>query len=619
MLIHLRHLPEPPENFRQRCREAKDSVELQKLAGFRLDGNKLDQLFQARKRLAAAVSLEPVRLALLSNASTDFLPSAISASALRYGLDVALAVGDYAQVLQEAFNPASRIYEPPCDAALLTVDHRGLPLLASLGADHAAQVDAAIEYLTETRNGLKAAGPISVIFQTLAQPPEPIFGNMDALVSGTSRSVIDDVNRAIRRLAKDSPGDMLLDVEALANNIGQYEWHAPTQWNLAKLPFAQQALPVYADRVARLLAAMRGKSKKCLVLDLDNTLWGGAVGDLGVNGIVLGQGNALGEAFLDVQRTALQLRDRGVILAVCSKNNEEAALQPFREHPEMLIKEEHISVFQANWIDKATNLEEIARILDIGVDSLVLLDDNPAERIQVRESLGVVAVPELPDDPSLYARTLLNAGYFEAVNFTAEDTKRADQYRANAARSKMMLVSRDPHEFLASLDMKISFAHFNELNRSRIHQLINKTNQFNLTTRRYSEPEVEQMERDPKCWTLQVRLLDRFGDNGMIGVVICKALAAGVWDIDTWLMSCRVLGRRVEECTMNEAVQHARKAGVKTLIGHYLPTKKNEMVKDFYKKLGFSQSAESNGATEWRLETAGYTAAEVPMVIESKL
>jgi FkbH-like protein len=617
MLSLLSHLPEPPADFRQKCRAVSDTQSLLGLAGYCLDSTKLEQLAQAKIRLGDALTLEPYRLGILSNGSSDFLPKALSASALRYGVNLDVTLGDFAQILQEAMNPGSNVNQASCHGVLLAIDYHGLPATSSLGQDHVSHVDAAIDFLSQTRDALKASGPVTVIFQTVPCPAEPLFGNMDSVFGGTLRSYVQDLNIAIRELVRGSPGDLLLDVEATAHAVGLYDWHAPTQWNIAKLQFSQQALPIYADQVARLVAAIRGKSKKCLVLDLDNTLWGGAVGDLGVNGIVLGQGSAMGEAFLDVQRTALRLRERGVILAVCSKNNEAAALSPFREHPEMLLKEEHISVFQANWIDKATNLEEIARILEIGVDSLVLLDDNPAERIQVRESLKVVAVPELPDDPSLYSRTLLNAGYFEATGFTAEDAERADQYRLNATRTKLKLVSRDPHEFLTSLEMTIAFANFDRVNRARIVQLINKTNQFNLTTRRYAESEVEAMEGDPEVWTLQVRLLDRFGDNGMISVVICKAVEPQVWEIDTWLMSCRVLGRRVEESTMQEVVKHARAAGVKTITGRYIPTAKNEMVREFYAKLGFQPLDSSENGSTWSLDVANFTDVELPMTVKT--
>jgi FkbH-like protein len=356
--------------------------------------------------------------------------------------------------------------------------------------------------------------------------------------------------------------------------------------------------------VCRLLAAIRGKSRKCLVLDLDNTLWGGVIGDDGLEGIVLAQGDSTGEAFLDVQRAALELRDRGIVLAVSSKNEDAVARAPFVSHPEMLLREHHVAVFQANWNDKATNIAAIAQELSLGIDSLVFLDDNPVERGLVRQMLPAVAVPELPEDPALYARTLAAAGYFESVTFSAEDRKRADFYQDNSRRVALQSRVGDLDAYLESLDMEIVFRPFDATGRSRITQLINKSNQFNLTTRRYTEPEVAAWEADPEAFTLQVRLLDAFGDNGMISVVICRRGSAARWEIDTWLMSCRVLGRRVEQMVLRELLLHARERGIETLVGTYLPTAKNAMVKDHFEKLGFTlASRDASGGTTWELDT----------------
>jgi FkbH-like protein len=619
MLGLLRHLPEPPQDFRKMCRDAQDVDDLRRLARFRLEGIQLEQLNRARQRVFIEPQKDTFRLGLLCNATTDFLPAAISASALRYGLNVDVILGDYGQTIQDAMNPASRVNQERCDAVLLALDFRGLQLVPAPTAMQDDAVRDAIELLAQTRDALKASQRTVVIFQTVAPPLMPLFGNMDSVIGRNARAITQDFNLALRQLVAELKGDLLLDVEALANDVGLQQWHSAAQWNYAKLQFSQAVLPVYAENVARLIGALRGKSRKCLALDLDNTVWGGAVGDLGVEGIELGEGSALGEAFLEVQRTALQLRDRGVILAVCSKNDHDTAMEPFRRHPDMLLKEEHISVFQANWVDKATNLEEIAKLLNIGIDSLVMLDDNPAERIHIRESIPAVAVPELPDDPSLYPSVLLNSGYFETVSFTAEDAQRADQYSANTKRSKLESSSRDPHAFLSALHMKIFFAPFDRMNRSRITQLINKTNQFNLTTRRYTEAEVESFENDPSYWTMQVRLVDRFGDNGMISCVICKDAANGVWEIDTWLMSCRVLARRVEECSMLKVVEHAKARDVHTLIGRYRPTAKNGMVREFFPKLGFELVEQTADEMVWRLDLASYSVTELPMVIEDAL
>jgi FkbH-like protein len=287
---------------------------------------------------------------------------------------------------------------------------------------------------------------------------------------------------------------------------------------------------------------------------------------------------------------------------------------PFRQHPEMLLREDHIAVFQANWTDKPTNLKAIAEALSFGLDALVFVDDNPMERDLVRRTLPQVAVPELPDDPALYARTLAAAGYFEALGFSDEDRQRADFYRDNARRLKLQAQTTDLDAYLASLEMVITFRPFDATGRSRIAQLINKSNQFNLTTRRYTETELAELEQDPDCFTLQVRLIDTFGDNGMISTIICRR-DGDDWEIDTWLMSCRVLGRGVEDMVLRELLQHARARGIGRLIGVYRPTERNAMVQDHYGKLGFVQLGRSpNGTTTWEL-AADAVHREAPMQV----
>ena len=297
------------------------------------------------------------------------------------------------------------------------------------------------------------------------------------------------------------------------------------------------------------------------------------------------------------------LRERGIVLAVSSKNHDETARLPFRSHPEMLLRENHFAVFQANWNDKATNITAIANELALGLDAMVFLDDNPAERGLVRRLLPDVAVPELPADPALYARTLLAAGYFEAVTFSAEDRTRAGFYQDNAQRAALHQQAGDVDAYLESLDMTITFLPFDETNRARITQLINKSNQFNLTTRRYTEAEVSAAERDPACYTLQVRLADTFGDNGMISVVICRPAAPATWEVDTWLMSCRVLGRKVEQAVLAELVAAARRSGIARLVGTYRPTPRNQLVEHHYAKLGFTRQDDApDGTTTWTLD-----------------
>jgi FkbH-like protein len=376
---------------------------------------------------------------------------------------------------------------------------------------------------------------------------------------------------------------------------------------MAKLVCDNRCMPIYAEHVARLLGALRGRSRKCLVLDLDNTVWGGVIGDDGLEGIKLAQGDATGEAHLTLQEMALTLRRRGIVLAVSSKNEEAVARAPFQKHTEMLLKEDDFAVFQANWQDKATNIKAIAEELCLGLDAMVLVDDNPMERDLVRQMLPQVAVPELPEDPALYARTLAAAGYFESIAFSAEDRERAEMYQSNARRVALQKQAGDLDAYLASLEMEIVFAPFDRTGRARISQLINKSNQFNLTTRRYSEADVAVAEGDRAVFTLQVRLIDRFGDNGMICVIICGPGndERRSWEIDTWLMSCRVLGRKVEQMVLREILMAAREAGMETLVGVYRPSEKNAMVRDHYAKLGFFKlREEANGTTIWALPCA---------------
>jgi len=350
---------------------------------------------------------------------------------------------------------------------------------------------------------------------------------------------------------------------------------------------------------------MRGNARRCLILDLDNTIWGGVIGDAGLDGIVLSQGDPVGEAHLEVQRTALRLRERGVVLAVSSKNTDSVAREVFLSHPEMLLKEHHIAVFQANWEDKASNIKTIAESLSLGLRSMVFLDDNPVERNLVRTLLPEVAVPELPEDPALYARTLLAAGYFESIAFSEEDRARADFYQDNARRLELKSKVSGVDSYLQSLQMEIEFAPFDAVGRTRITELINKSNQFNLTTRRYTESEVESLESQPGVYTLQVRLADIFGDNGMISVLIARALNESDWEIDTWLMSCRVLGRRVEHMVLKELLETAARSGAQRVLGVYLPTSRNGLVKDHYQSLGFTKLAEeTDGSTRWEIQTS---------------
>jgi FkbH-like protein len=610
----------PPNDFRLQVRalaelKSESSFHARRLALHRLDVNQLHTFGRALPGIIARNEIKTVKLGVLSNGTPDLILPAFVVSALRHGVWLESVATSFDQAAQQALDPASDINRARCDFVLLALDHRGLALLPVPGDPERARslVDHALQHIDALRRGLRNSSGCSVILQTLPQLPMALFGSLERSVPGTTQWMIDQFNRDLRAAVAGS-SDLLLDVAALAEVVGLTCWHDPVQWAVGKFPCAHDVVPLYADWLGRLLAAARGKARKCLVLDLDNTLWGGVIGDDGLGGIVLGNGSPAGEAFLSVQQAALALRDRGVILAVSSKNDDEVARSVFRKHPEMLLKESHIAVFQANWRDKAANIKAIAEALNIGIDSLVLLDDNPAERAQVRDALPEVAVPELPEDPAFFAQILSAAGYFESIGFTAEDRLRADQYQANAARVELLGAATDLESYLRSLEMKAIIGRFDSVARARITQLINKTNQFNLTTRRYTESQVMALEESSDGLTLQIRLIDKFGDNGIVAIVICVADGPD-WIVDTWLMSCRVLNRKLEETTLNCIVAAAKSVGVRALIGQYVRTEQNKMVKEHYPRLGFERLDEGDGESRWRLDVERYAAACIPIEI----
>ncbi len=432
------------------------------------------------------------------------------------------------------------------------------------------------------------------MIQQTALPVLPnLLGNNEHALPGSPAGFVWRFNAALRAAAG-REGVSLLAVDAQALQDGVRAWHNPVAWHNAKQEVSGRATMLYGDLVARLLAGLQGRSAKVLVLDLDNTLWGGVVGDDGVEGIVLGQGSALGEAFVAVQDYARQLARRGVVLAVCSKNDEANALAPFDSHPEMVLRRDDIACLIANWDDKALNLRRLAASLNLGLDSLVLLDDNPVERALIRRELPGVQVPEVDDDPATVPQRLADAGYFEAVGVTADDRARTAQYRQNRERAAAQGAARDEQGsdlpgYLRSLDMVLHASPFDEAGLARIVQLVNKTNQFNLTTRRTTPEAIRAVIADPHGFGLQLRLVDRFGDNGIVVIVAGRLSEAGDECVITdWLMSCRVLGRQVEQATLLLVAERARRLGADTLIGEYRETGKNGMVRTLYPSLGFA-------------------------------
>jgi FkbH-like protein len=596
------------------------------LANSRLDfmsTNGLDALLQKTfPEPPGNLATRPIRLALLGSSTLTHLQPAIRVACLRRGLHVTIYECAYGQFMQEMHDTSSDLHAFKPNLILYALD--GIYLTAGLDAT-AQAADAAAEYMAvkeRIENGwsmARQAFNCPILHQTPLPVLPNLIGNNEQRVPGSRAAMIARLNADLRPMA-DKAGVHLVALDYQAARDGIAAWHDTAMWHRAKQEVSPAAAPVYGDLVARILAAAQGRSAKCLVLDLDNTIWGGVVGDDGLEGLVIGQGSSQGEAFLEVQRYARELSRRGIILAVCSKNNEVNALEPFEKHPEMLLRRNDIASFVANWSDKAGNIRAIALELNIGLDSLVFLDDNPFERNLVRQELPMVSVPEVPEDPALVPQCLADAGYFEGLGVTDEDRDRASLYRTNRERETLKSSATDIASYLQSLEMKLKWRLFDKIGLARTVQLINKTNQFNLRTQRYTEQDVLAVIADNQAFGLQIRLIDRFGDNGIISIVIGRAhssplaspgLTPGDVFLDTWLMSCRVLGRQVEEAVLNLVVQQSQRLGGNRLVGEYRPTPKNDMVKDLYARLGFnSQPTDTDESFHWTLELADFKSVD---------
>ena len=576
--------------------------------------NALDEtvrrVFPARPE---GLATKPVRLAVLGSATLTHLLPGIRVAGLRRGIWIDTYENDFGQYAQELSDPDSDLHAFKPSAILLSLDGYHLTAGITAGLD-VAGADAALDEIKgrirETWRLARDAFRCPIVQQTALPVHPSVLGSNEHRLPGSRARFLARLNDALRGIA-DEDGVDLLSIEEYAARDGIAAWHDVALWHRSKQEIAPPAAPLYGDLVGRLLAAKQGRSFKCLVLDLDNTMWGGVIGDDGMEGIALGQGSALGEAYVAFQDYARELSRRGVILAVCSKNDEANAVEPFERHPEMVLRRPDISSFVANWSDKAGNIRAIAEELNIGLDSLVFVDDNPFERNLVRQELPVVAVPEVSDDPTYFPRALADAGYFEGLSVTDEDRERTSQYQGNKARDALKASATDVPGYLRGMEMQLVWKRFDRIGLQRIVQLINKSNQFNLTTRRYTEEDVLAVMADPNAFGLQLRLLDRFGDNGVIAIIVGRLLDNQDLYIDTWLMSCRVLGRQVEPTTLNLIAQEAQQLGARRLAGEYIPTKKNGMVKDHYARLGFTvMERDEAGGNRNILDLAGFKPAE---------
>lgn len=532
--------------------------------------------------------LRKVRVAILSSATIDHLVPAIKISALRKGFVAEIYTHSFGQYLQELNNTESGLIKFNPDIVLVSFDSEHVLKNSALNATSNDKFDLGLSklFFTSLWEKLRSNFHCQIIQQTCLPTSIPLIGSSEYYIDNCSAAQIEKINFNLRDWAMDSGVDLLL-LDRQIQRTGLSIWHDRDLWNYSKQDISPRIAPLYGDLVSRVMAASAGLSKKCLVMDLDNTLWGGVIGDDGLGGIRIGNGDAVGEAYLAFQKFILELSGVGVILAVCSKNDLNKALEPFNNHPDMLLKKEDIACFIANWNDKPSNIREIASRLNIGLDSLVFIDDNPFEREFVRKELPMVFVPELPNDPAYYAQCISDSGCFDRVSLTEDDKLRARQYSDNAIRSEFASTHENITDYLVGLEMRLQWGMFSKESWIRCAQLINKTNQFNITGSRYLDDEIKQFMCDRIYKCAYFRLFDKFGDNGIISAVIMREIDTDLIFIDTWVMSCRVFGRNTENAIFQVLVDICKNNGYKKLASKYCNTGKNTYVSDLFERLGF--------------------------------
>lgn len=550
-----------------------------------------------------SLNLRPLRIAIVPSSTADHLADVLKYWLATVGFDANIYIAPFDMVVQTVFDKNSPLYAFKPDIVWLFTGYRDIHLEISGGAEKSLVEktirDAVCQQMRLWEVILSQLN--CIILQNNADlPAHDPFGNIAGAAMWGARAALRLYN--VELAAAAPPSVIIFDIDHLASEFGRRQWFDERYWFHSKHAFSLDAIGLVAHSAARLIAAAKGSAKKCLVLDLDNTLWGGVIGDDGVDGIRLGA-KADGEAYMAFQSYVLALKERGVILAVCSKNDDANAKEPFERHPDMRLRLDDIAVFRANWNNKVDNIRDIAATLNIGIDSIVFADDNPAERAVVRQFLPMVEVPELPEDPAGYIAAISRHRYFEAVAFSVEDRERARYYQENAKRAELRLSFQDTADYLRGLDMSGEVGSLDTFHLPRMAQLINKSNQFHLTGTRYSEADLLAMNDNAEYVLRHFKLRDRFGDNGLIAVLVLR-VASRTLHIDTWVMSCRVLARSMEEFICNEIMHVARERGCIRIEGLYRRSAKNGLVADLYERLGFTRKIESDNTVIWDLEVS---------------
>ncbi len=542
-----------------------------------------------------------LRVALLADTASQLLAGSLKGFVRHLGHRFELYEAEFDQIELQVFDPESELHRFAPDTVI--VYHAAEKIAGSYGKlSISARAALSERFVCRARDihGALASRQYQTIFFNLTDPGDGVFGSFGNKVAWSLQNQIRLCNVGLSTIAQEHANFSVFDLARVQTVHGRTVMFDPKLYYTSKFALSPNILPSVTRDLAQMLTAQKGSFIKCVILDLDNTLWGGVIGDDGIDRIQIGD-LGLGPAYSAFQSWVKQLRDRGIVLAVCSKNDESAAREPFMKHPDMVLRLDDIAVFVANWNDKASNIRKIKSIIDIDYGAMLFLDDNPAERQLVRESFPTMVVPELPDDPAEYVSFLVDLNLMEAGSYTQDDAKRTSEYQAEAVRQVEREHYIDPRDYLRSLQMTASVRGFEPFNIPRVAQLTQRSNQFNLRTQRYSERQICDFAGSATHIPLAFELRDRFGDSGLISVVILEKRTHELF-IDTWLMSCRVLGRGMERFVLNTIMRAAKNAGAERVIGEYLPTAKNGLVKNHYSNLGFVDM----GSGFWSLETAQF-------------
>ncbi|ADW67220.1 HAD-IIIC family phosphatase [Granulicella tundricola] len=566
-----------------------------------------------RRELSASDGLRELRIAVLGGSTTNEFVNLLEILLLASHFRPVFYQSEYGRFYEDAvYDPQTLIDFKP-DLVYIHTSNRNIQNYPPLNCSEeqlAGCVASELERFQEIWSALDANVHCQIVQNNFEVSAYSFLGSLDASSSGGRGRFLSELNVAFAKAIAERSNTILQDIHSISAHVGLKRWFDWSRYFSYKLLYTAEANLEIARSLNAIVKAIYGKKRKVLVLDLDNTLWGGVIGDDGVDGLQLGRETPMGEAFIEFQEYCLGLRDRGVLLAVCSKNNDETARAGFM-HPSSILKLEHISSFKANWDPKHENIRSIALELNLGLDSFVFIDDNPAEREIVRAQIPEVAVPDVGNDPVRYPAIIEAGRFFESISLSKEDLARATLYAQNSKRSVQAQKFSDYGEYLDSLEMIAEISTFKPVYLERIAQLTNKTNQFNLTTLRLSFSEIEAFSSDPAYIPLYGKLVDRFGDNGLISVVIGR-IENTVLYVDLWLMSCRVLKRDMELAMLDALVEKANSHKLESIVGYYIPTSKNTMVENFYQGLGFEPDTGEgmeypDKRTVWRLNLAGYT------------